>query len=79
MRRAAVVCTALFLCYAVARRKMYRAWMGSTRSVRRCVDAGAEIAGAAKTLGRSCRRLRGGDVVRVRKDIWVMDGEWFYG
>ena len=48
-------------------KKVVRAWM-------RVLDAREQ-----QTLGRLCRRLREGDVVKFVKDIRVMDREWFYG
>jgi len=48
-------------------KKVVKAWM-------RVLDAREQ-----QTLGRLCRRLREGDVVKFVKDIRVMDREWFYG
>jgi MarR family 2-MHQ and catechol resistance regulon transcriptional repressor len=47
-------------------KKVVKAWM-------RVLDAREQ-----QTLGRLCRRLREGDVVKFVKDIRVMDRDWFY-
>ncbi len=48
-------------------KKVVKAWM-------RVLDSREQ-----QTLGRLCRRLREGDVVKFVKDIRVMDRDWFYG
>jgi DNA-binding MarR family transcriptional regulator len=48
-------------------KKVVKAWM-------RVLDAREQ-----RTLGRLCRRLRTGVVVKFVKDIRVVDRDWFYG
>ena len=48
-------------------KKVVKAWM-------RVLDSREQ-----QTLGRLCRRLREGDVVKFVRDIRVMDRDWFYG
>lgn len=57
-----------FIAHVIAKhKKVLKSWM-------RVLDAREQ-----KTLSRSCRKLRRGDIVKFMKEIRMVDREWEYG